>query len=137
MSSLSKSKYLYEEWGFPKGRKQIYESTRECAEREFEEETGYKKYNLNNRNYNDNNIYIEEFLGTNNIKYKHVYYLINMNEDIYKPTVNKNNKIQYGEVKNVGWFTYNECIQLMRPYDVAKKEVLGKVYEYIINNELK
>ena len=92
---------------------------------------------MNNRNYNDNNIYIEEFLGTNNIKYKHVYYLINMGEDIYKPTVNKNNKIQYGGVKNIGWFTYNECIQLMRPYDVAKKEVLGKVYEYIINNELK
>lgn len=130
-----KSKYLYEEWGFPKGRKQIYETTRECAEREFEEETGYKKQYLNNRN--DNNIYIEEFIGTNNIKYKHVYYLLNMDESIYKPSVNKNNKIQYGEVKNIGWFTYEECIHLMRPYDIAKKEVLSKVYKKIINDELK
>ena len=60
-----------------------------------------------------------------------------MDESIYKPTVNKNNKIQYGEVKNIGWFTYEECIHLMRPYDIAKKEVLSKVYKKIINDELK
>ena len=34
--------YLEPEWGFPKGRRNIKESDRDCALREFEEESGYE-----------------------------------------------------------------------------------------------
>jgi 8-oxo-dGTP pyrophosphatase MutT (NUDIX family) len=101
-----------------------------CAEREFFEETGYCKKNYKFiKNYP---IICEEFTGTNGIKYKHIYYLVKMKDNILPPKIDKNNIVQIGEVRNVGWFTYEECMFLIRPYDKAKKDVITKVNEDII-----
>lgn len=127
----SKITYEFTEFSFPKGRKNLLEQNIQCAEREFYEETRYCRYKYNF-------IYgyapiIEEFIGTNNIKYKHVYYLVKMNDDIHKPKLDTSNILQMGEVKSIGWYTYDECMYLIRPYDVAKKEMITKVYNDIIN----
>jgi len=122
----SKSSFDYAELGFPKGRRNMKETNIACAEREFYEETGYDKscYDFI-KNYPTIH---EEFRGTNNIKYRHIYYLVKMKVGIPPPKIDYKNKIQTGEVQNIGWLTYEECISVIRPYDVAKKRVIKKVY---------
>ena len=122
----SPSSFHYAELGFPKGRRNMKETNIACAEREFYEETGYDKscYDFI-KHYPTIH---EEFRGTNGIKYRHIYYLVKMKEDVPPPKIDYKNKIQTGEVQNIGWLTYEECISVIRPYDVAKKNVLKKVY---------
>jgi 8-oxo-dGTP pyrophosphatase MutT (NUDIX family) len=122
----SKTVYEYSELGFAKGRRSLKESNITCAEREFFEETGYTKDSYDFiKNYNTIQ---EEFIGTNGIRYRHVYYLVKMKNEIPPPRVDHTNIVQTGEVKNIGWFTYDECIELIRPYDTAKKSVIRKVH---------
>lgn len=122
----SESSFEFQEFGFPKGRRNMKENNISCAEREFFEETGYdsKSYDFI-KNYPSIR---EEFVGTNGVHYRHIYYLVKMRPDIHPPYVDTKNKIQTGEVQNIGWFTFNECISLLRPYDVAKKQMLENVY---------
>lgn len=131
--SESSTKYNFQEFGFPKGRRNMRERNYECAKREFYEETGYDEshYTLID-SYPE---IVEEFVGTNGISYKHVYYLVQMKDNLPPPKVDANNILQIGEVQNVGWFTFDECMSLIRPYDVAKQRVLTKVYEDIKNEK--
>ena len=124
--------YHYSEWGFPKGRRNIRETNIQCAEREFSEETGF-----------DNNTYDfvtnyptikEEFIGTNDINYKHIYYLVKMKDNVHSPKVDYSNKTQIGEVRNIGWFDVNECTNLIRPYDSIKKEIILDIFRNIEDN---
>ena len=124
--------YNHSEFGFPKGRRGIDERNIDCAMREFQEETGY---NFNQCDFVKYPLIKEDFTGTNGINYKHIYYLAKMKEHSLPPIIEKNNK----EVKNIGWFDYDECIALLRPYDIAKKEVLTNVFNDIVkmNNKFK
>lgn len=123
--------YPFPEFGFPKGRRSIKETNVECAQREFLEETGYDKDSY--KFLTDCPTIKEEFTGTNGIRYRHVYYLVNMKKNVKPPIVDKNDIIQTGEVKNMGWFTFEECFHLMRPYDKEKKKILTDVYSSIKN----
>ena len=128
--SQSENNYLHSEFGFAKGRRNMKESNIGCAEREFFEETGYNKSNYDFiKNYP---MIEEEFIGTNGVTYRHIYYLVKMKDLTRPPRVDQNNKIQSGEVRNIGWFTLNECISLLRPYDTAKKNVLTNVHDNIM-----
>jgi 8-oxo-dGTP pyrophosphatase MutT (NUDIX family) len=128
---LDEPSFDFTEFSFAKGRKNMKEQNIACAEREFFEETGYCKKNYKFiKNYP---IICEEFTGTNGIKYKHIYYLVKMKDNILPPKIDKNNIVQTGEVRNVGWFTYDECMLLIRPYDEAKKNVITKVNHDILN----
>ena len=61
------------EWEFPKGRRNYQENDLTCALREFEEETGYSK---NNIDIVQNIIPFEEiFTGSNFKSYKHKYFI--------------------------------------------------------------
>ena len=60
------------EWGFPKGRRNMGENDKDCAQREFKEETSildseYFLYDIDQ--------FCEIFLGSNNIRYQHIYFL--------------------------------------------------------------
>ena len=101
------------EWGFPpKGwYKNINESNIQCAEREFIEETGVDKFIL----FNNEKTVNEQFIGTNANPYRHVYYLGYINDNI-KLEINKNNLNQFNEIGNIGYFTYEKSIKLIRPY---------------------
>jgi 8-oxo-dGTP pyrophosphatase MutT (NUDIX family) len=133
---IKEIKYFWEEteWGFPKGRRNLRESDINCAKREFSEETG-----INNRNINilTNIKPIEEkFMGSNNIEYKHIYYIASCNTDI-NLRIDNNNIIQKSEVSNIGWFNYENAIKILRPYHIQKKRVLkvidGIIREYLLN----
>jgi ADP-ribose pyrophosphatase YjhB (NUDIX family) len=128
---LNNSENIYDfcEFSIPKGRKNTRESNLDCARREFFEETGY-----NNSHYTVLTNYpliIEEFTGTNNINYRHVYFLAHLHDNIPGPYLNKQNILQCGEVSNIGLLTLEECLELFRPYDTSKKQVLQKVHDDI------
>lgn len=126
----SDSSFGFQEFGFPKGRRNMKETNIACAEREFFEETGYDKscYDFI-KNYSTIH---EEFTGTNNVRYRHIYYLVKMKDDVPPPRVDYKNKIQTGEVQNIGWLEYDECMAVIRPYDIAKKNVIKKVYNDLL-----
>ena len=55
-----------------------------------------------------------------------------MKNGIAPPKIDYKNKIQTGEVQNIGWLSYDECMQVIRPYDIAKKSVIKKVNDDIV-----
>lgn len=122
----SPTNYKYAEFSFAKGRRNMRESNISAAEREFFEETGYDKSTYEFiKNYSTIQ---EEFTGTNGIRYRHVYYLVKMRDNPPPPYIDTTNKIQAGEVQDIAWLTYKECMSLIRPYDTAKKNVIKRVY---------
>lgn len=115
------------EWGFPKGRRANFERNYDCAMREFKEETGYDK---EDHTVMDSVQPLREvFRGTNNVLYKHLYYLTLLNNNEKPPNVDSDNK----EIGNIGWFTYSEALKLIRPYHTEKKRVLTEVFHFIIS----
>lgn len=116
--------YMEPEWGFPKGRRNIKESDIDCAVREFEEESGYQS---NQYNLLDNVEREEElFSGTNNIRYKHIYYIARSLVDI-PLTVNKSNFSQVSEISCINWFNYEDALKIIRDYNKEKKDVLTRI----------
>ena len=123
--------YIEKEWGFPKGRRNLRETDYDCALREFEEETNYKsdEYSIL-RNIKP----VEEiFYGSNNIKYKHIYYIAKSIRS-KELEVDPENYFQFTEVGNIKWLTLSEALQKIRPYNVEKKDVLNKVNKLLFNN---
>lgn len=118
------------EWGFPKGRKNKTETNLESAIREFEEES-----NINEIDYkiiNEIKPLIEEFIGTNGVKYKHIYYVAMYNSK-KRPEINPTNTHQSGEIGAIGFYTYDELIQMIRPYHIERKKLITRLYMYLIN----
>jgi ADP-ribose pyrophosphatase YjhB (NUDIX family) len=121
-----KSLWYHQEFGIPKGRKNLNESFRDCAIREFEEETGYSR---NHYNIIDTGTIEEVFTGSNGVDYKHIYYLAIVNEHAPQPSIDLNNRFQSNEVKNIGFFTKKESCSLIRNYDVEKRKVIFKCFD--------
>lgn len=126
-------KPIYEspEWGFPKGRRTRYEKNLECARREFEEETDFDE---DDYIILDKLFHLEEtFTGTNSIIYKHIYFAgISINDKI--PSININNHSQIIEIGDIGWFTYKEVCDLIRPSHTHRIKLLTESYLFIIEN---
>lgn len=119
------------EWGFPKGRRNKNETNLECAKREFEEETGFVKKDY--KVLEEIEPLVEDFIGTNGKKYKHIYYIaLAQNDKI--PKLDINNSVQYKEIGNINYFTYYEGIKIIRPYHIAKIHILTKLFNFILNN---
>ena len=119
-----KSKFDIPEWGFPKGRRNYMEKDFECAKREFMEESGLseQEFLILYRIYPINEI----FYGTNQIKYKHVYFFsASCCERELKINENEN---QIQEIGDIGWFNYDEIMDRIRPYHIERKQIV----EYLI-----
>jgi 8-oxo-dGTP pyrophosphatase MutT (NUDIX family) len=116
------------EWGFPKGRRQLKENDSECACREFEEETGF----IDNDYLLLHNVkpLEESFIGTNKIRYKHSYFLAKSCSQKL-PEINKQNKNQIAEIGGIGWFSFQDALRKIRPYQREKINVLKKAYSII------
>lgn len=118
------------EWGFPKGRRNFHERDLECAKREFSEETG-----LNNEDYvilKNITPLEEELTGTDNVRYKHIYF-VSMSTATKDAKIDPNNKTQMDEIGDIGWFTFDEAIRVIRPYHTGRKKLLTHLYLYIMN----
>lgn len=116
------------EWGFPKGRKNFKEGSRECAMREWSEETGYSiKY----IDLIDNIATFDEIvIGSNYQSYKDSYYI---GKFIYcdKLESSSENKLpinfQEQEISDAQWLSMNKVIENIRPYHLERIKILKKV----------
>ena len=115
------SNYEETEWEFPKGKRNRYENNSECANREFIEETNI----INYTQYTRINHLEEVFYGTNQIKYKHVYYIAGSDESVVSCSIDNY------EILNVNWFTLDEIIKLLRNYNTSKINLINQLYFFI------
>jgi len=125
---------IYEsEWGFPKGKRNINETDIDCAIREFIEETSMRvKYlKIQNRKPME-----EVFTGTNQVRYKHVYYIGTCSSIDDKIVFHSNiqKKVDIDEIKHVRWLRYTECMNLIRPQNVERRELFKRVNDLILKN---
>lgn len=87
------------DWGFPKGRKHMSETEIECAKREFVEETCIP---LNFLSVNDNNQYIENYIGSDNKNYTTILYVGYLKEyDKIEELLSKNKSVANGKNSKV------------------------------------
>lgn len=135
LNSLIEESKLYTqwedpEWGFPKGRRNFQERDYDCAVREFSEETGINKEYLTSIH----NIYPYEeiYTGSNYKSYKHKYYLA------YIPAEHSENLTNYEitEVSKIEWKTYDECISVMRPYNLEKQRLLTNINNTLTQHKM-
>ena len=117
--------------GIPKGRRNLYETDIRCAMREFEEETNITSENYTIIDYNKK--FIETFYGTNNIKYRHIYYLGKLTNNI-TVSIDKNNINQMTEIGNIKWYSYNDGYSKIRSYNTEKKKVFRYIHKYLKKN---
>jgi ADP-ribose pyrophosphatase YjhB (NUDIX family) len=110
------------EWGFPKGRRNHQEKDLDCAFREFTEETGYNKECL--KQIFNILPYEEIFIGSNVKCYKNKYFLCYMNAN---SELSQSRGYQTSEVKNMRWLSYDECMNIIRPYNIEKKNMLTSI----------
>ena len=126
----SRYNWLEQEWEFPKGKRKMNESNLDAAIREFMEETNFPEDNLDII-LTDQPI-IEKYCGSNNKKYKHIYFIGRANKyiDYNSREFTENQNI---EISSISWMTYSEAMSAIRPYQIEKKMALTQVLKYLIN----
>jgi 8-oxo-dGTP pyrophosphatase MutT (NUDIX family) len=121
------------EWGFPKGRRHLKENDIDCAKREFEEET--------NLGVNDYKILLnvktleESYIGSNGIRYKHIYYMATSPNEI-NVEINENNISQKCEIGNIGWFSFQDALRKIRPYHKEKLLILKTAFSIVKSSKI-
>lgn len=117
------------EWGIPKGRKNFNECDYSCAVRECYEETGVEGINLN---VLTNIGMIEETVtGTNNITYKHNYFLSLTDAPGLKMI--SPIKSDYAEIDQICWLKLYQVRKIIRRYHVQKLNLFENVAIFIAN----
>ena len=113
----SLTNWVTPEWGFPKGRRNSQETDLYCSLREWEEETGYDRKDLD---LVRNLIPFDEIYMSSNFKtYKHRYYLGSMKWDIPE-----SDEFQRSEVSCIKWVTLTEALENIRDYHLEKKDMI-------------
>lgn len=130
LKNIRNTLYKTPEYGFAKGRRNNHENDLDCAIREFCEETNYSIKDIDILNHN--RTFNEKYIALNNINYEHKYYiaLCNTNKD---PYIDKNNKEQVNEIKNIKWCSLNEVIKSIRKYEKWKIILVKEAFSYFIN----
>jgi len=125
------SLYDTPEWGFPKGRRDPYESDIKCAFRELEEETSITEYEL--LKVTNISPFIEQFYGSNNIHYRHTYYIAQYvgNRNISFDALNSE---MIREIGNLAWKNLDEAVLLIRPENLEKRGILLQFANLLRNN---
>lgn len=131
--SNSNTRWLTPEWGFPKGRRNLKETNLECSKREFMEETGITDKQL--EIFHNVNVPEEIFYGTNDLPYKHIYYLGRVKNPI-ELTIDMNKKSQASEIGDLGFYTLDECLERIRPYNKEKIKILLEMNSFVNTHKL-
>jgi 8-oxo-dGTP pyrophosphatase MutT (NUDIX family) len=120
--------WITPEWGFPKGRRGNRESEMSCAVREFGEETGLDETQFV---LVKNLLPIEEvFLGGNRVQYRHRYFLAYCRQST-EVKIDSSNSIMNREISDIGWYNYEDAFELIRPYNIEKRQVLTVANEIL------
>jgi 8-oxo-dGTP pyrophosphatase MutT (NUDIX family) len=122
--------YYSPEWGFPKGRRDPHETDVQCAFRELEEETGIAEDEL----WKVGNVapLIEQFYGSNNIHYRHSYYIAQYvsQRDIVFDALNTE---MAREIGGLVWKSLDEALVLLRPENVEKRGIIVQLASLLRN----
>jgi 8-oxo-dGTP pyrophosphatase MutT (NUDIX family) len=124
--------YPEPEWGFPKGRRIRGESDVECAIREFNEET-----NIDRDGYLLlKNIRLEEtFEGLNRVQYRHIYFVAIMINPYKVNLTQRFTPMQRREISGIGWKSFAECENLVRPHHIQRKAMLEQLSSIVSSYE--
>jgi len=124
MLTMTKPNFNFNEWGFPKGRRETYETDLVCAMREFEEETNYSEneYSI----LDESNVIRENLVGTDGNNYRHNYFLAIVHENHINDKENK-------EIGDINFMDIEECISIIRPYHHNKQIIIKKIHNLIVN----
>lgn len=121
------------EFGFPKGRRNVNESDLQCALREFSEESGISTADI--RLCSGCHHHEEIFTGSNNVLYRHVYYVAELRQgsramqDVgVKPSTHP---VQMREVRAVGWFDSTGVLSKIRAHNVERRELFERVHRLL------
>ena len=121
------------EWGFPKGRRAVREPELACALREFGEETGLSPSVVHI--VEDEPTQVEEYTGTNGIRYKQVYFIgscASNNIAALQPS----NRVMSREIGDIGWFPFEAAYLKIRGTNPEKRALLGRVHHRILSEDL-
>jgi len=133
LNSLLQSSYLLsdqeQEWGFPKGRRKLKECDIDCAIREFCEETRMIPTDIEIVSHITP--FEEIFYGTNNVLYKHKYYIAKLKNNNVSIEIDKNCLEQIREVRALKWFNYNDTIKHIKQHNVERHQIVSKTYEIL------
>lgn len=133
-SLITKNNNISEqEWGFPKGRKKLKENDVDCAIREFCEETQLNKDDIKI----DTEIipFQEIFFGTNNILYKHVYYIAKIINDDAEILLDNNCIEQIREIRSLKWFSEKEVLNHIKNHNIERIKIFKKANSIIQYNK--
>lgn len=118
------------EWGFPKGRRRLREADVGCAVREFCEETGFSPKDV--RICPNIKPFEEVFYGTNEILYRHVYFIAELITNREREVViDPSNINQAREVQKACWFNYQEVLEHIRKHNMERKELFTYAHKYV------
>lgn len=130
---IAPSPYTEPEWGFPKGRRRLKEEDIDCAVREFCEETAFIPSDI--QVVKGLPPFEEIFFGTNNVLYRHVYYIACFQGDQERSTtVDPNNINQAREVRAISWFSFEEILKHIRAHNKERKELFRQVHTKILSH---
>lgn len=112
------------EWGFPKGRRMRGETDVQCAQREFFEET-----NISPEAYtiHEHITFTETFVGTNAVRYKHIYFLATMKDSRLIDLRQKFTPSQRREISKIDWKSLHDCKAITRPHYSQRKQMITEL----------
>lgn len=125
----STTSYTDTEWEFPKGRRNPGETNRECAIREFSEETGYTS---DDYEYITNLAPLDEaYVGENSVRYKHIYYVGYLKNLIKTLQIDTGNVCQVTEIRDIRWLSKDEALSIIRDYHHTRTFVILQIFEFV------
>lgn len=112
------------EWGFPKGRRDPFETDIRCAYRELAEETSITEDEISKLT----NVcpLIEQFYGSNGVHYRHTYYVAqyigqrNISFDALNSEMAR-------EIGNLAWVSVEDALTLVRPENIEKRGIITRL----------
>ena len=78
-----------------------------------------------------NKIFTEEYKSYDNVQYKNIYYLAKYIGDDEEFKIDSTKKEQFSEISKIKFYNYEDSINLIRDYNLEKKEILKSVHDYL------
>jgi len=126
----SHSEFAEPEWGFPKGRRRLREEDVDCAVREFCEETGFTRGDVELAPAVAP--FEEVFHGTNHVLYRHVYYVAKVCRNAQREIViDPCNLNQAREVRQARWFSPEEVLRHIRAHNKERRALFVRAHQAV------
>ena len=119
--------YTEQEWGFPKGKRNNYETDRQAAEREFSEETGIGLQDIILKK----KTFVENYTSYDGVDYRNIYYLAECKTMDIKLNISKDKIEQITEISALRFIDINNCISYIRDYSKAKIKIIKNLKAYL------